>query len=88
MSRIEVDCAESIYSGNLNLSLRGDRANKERKSHLLCTFDPDTILGNSFAQFYSGLTKFQWNRYRYLFYFKVKMPKIQKGVSCPKSYSF
>lgn len=51
MSKIEVDCAKSVNLGNLNLPLRDDRANKGRKSHLLCAFVPDPILGNSFTQF-------------------------------------
>lgn len=57
MSKTEVDSAEDVNPGNLDLPLRDDRAKKERKLYLLCFFVADNILGNLFAQFYSVLTK-------------------------------
>lgn len=64
-SKIEVDCADDVLSENLDLHLRQDRANNDSKSHVLGTFVQDTVLGNLFAQYYSILTKSQWNRYCY-----------------------
>lgn len=65
ISKTEVDSVEDVNSRNLDLPLRDNRASKERKSHLLCAFVPDSSLGYSFAQFYSVLTKFHRNRYCY-----------------------